>query len=55
MVNAPHFEDAWRFARDTWDDHGIEELQRLGCRRDPLRACAFICVHKVVICIHGKL
>lgn len=33
MVNAPHFEDAWRFARDTWDDHGIEELQRLGCRR----------------------
>lgn len=33
MNNAPHFEDAWRFARDTWDDHGIEELQRLGCRR----------------------
>ena len=33
MTNAPHFEEAWRFARDTWDDHGIEELQRLGCRR----------------------
>lgn len=33
MINAPHFEEAWRFARDTWDDHGIEELQRLGCRR----------------------
>lgn len=33
MNNAPHFEDAWRYARDTWDDHGIEELQRLGCRR----------------------
>lgn len=33
MNNAPHFEDAWRFARDTWDDHRIEELQRLGCRR----------------------
>lgn len=33
MNNAPHFEDAWRFARDTYDDHGIEELQRLGCKR----------------------
>lgn len=33
MHNAPHFEEAWRYARDTWDDHGIEELQRLGCRR----------------------
>ena len=33
MNNAPHFEEAWRFARDTWDDHGIEELQRLGCKR----------------------
>ena len=33
MTNAPHFEDAWRYARDTWDDKGIEELQRLGCRR----------------------
>ena len=33
MNNAPHFEDAWRYARDTWDDHGIEELQRLGCKR----------------------
>lgn len=33
MVNAPHFEDAWRYARDTYDDHGIEELQRLGCKR----------------------
>ena len=33
MKNAPHFEDAWRYARDTWDDKGIEELQRLGCRR----------------------
>lgn len=33
MTGAPHFEDAWRYARDTWDDHGIEELQRLGCRR----------------------
>ena len=33
MNNAPHFEEAWRFARDTADDPGIEELQRLGCRR----------------------
>ena len=33
MIDAPHFEDAWRFARATYDDHGIEELQRLGCRR----------------------
>ena len=33
MDKAPHFEDAWRYARDTWDDHEIEELQRLGCRR----------------------
>ena len=33
MNNAPHFEEAWRFARNTWDDHGIEELQRLGCKR----------------------
>lgn len=33
MNNAPHFETAWRYARDTWDDKGIEELQRLGCRR----------------------
>ena len=33
MNNAPHFEDAWRYARDTYDDHGIEELQRLGCKR----------------------
>ena len=33
MNNAPHFEIAWRYARDTWDDKGIEELQRLGCRR----------------------
>ena len=33
MNNAPHFDEAWRFARDTWDDHGIEELQRLGCKR----------------------
>lgn len=33
MNKAPHFEEAWRYARDTWDDHGIEELWRLGCRR----------------------
>lgn len=33
MNGAPHFEAAWRYARDTWDDKGIEELQRLGCRR----------------------
>ena len=33
MNNAPHFDIAWRYARDTWDDKGIEELQRLGCRR----------------------
>ena len=33
MISAPHFEIAWRYARDTWDDKGIEELQRLGCRR----------------------
>ena len=33
MIDAPHFEIAWRFARDTWDDKGIEELQRLSCRR----------------------
>ena len=33
MSNAPHFDIALRYARDTWDDHGIEELQRLGARR----------------------
>lgn len=33
MNSAPHFEDALRYARDTYDDHGIEELQRLGCKR----------------------
>ena len=33
MSRAPHLEDALRYARDTCDDHGIEELQRLGARR----------------------
>lgn len=33
MSRAPHLDIALRYARDTWDDHGIEELQRLGCRR----------------------
>lgn len=33
MSEAPHLQEVLRYARDTWDDHGIEELQRLGCRR----------------------
>ena len=33
MSKAPHLDIALRYARDTWDDHGIEELQRLGARR----------------------
>ena len=33
MRDAPHFDEAWRFARDTADDRGIEDLQRLACRR----------------------
>ena len=33
MSEAPHLQQVLRYARDTWDDHGIEELQRLGCRR----------------------
>ena len=30
---APHLEQVLRYARDVADDPGIEELQRLGCRR----------------------
>ena len=33
MGNAPHLDIALKYARDTFDDHGIEELQRLGARR----------------------
>ena len=33
MSNAPHLPEVLRYARDTYDDHGIEELQRLGARR----------------------
>ena len=33
MAKAPHLEQVLRWARDTCDDKGIEELQRLGCRR----------------------
>ena len=33
MNNAPHLPEVMRYARDTWDDHGIEELQRLSARR----------------------
>ena len=33
MSDAPHLQEVLRYARDTWDDHGIEELQRIGCRR----------------------
>lgn len=32
-MRAPHEEIALRYARDTWDDKGICELTRLGCRR----------------------
>ena len=33
MAKAPHLDQVLRYARDTWDDKGIEELQRLGARR----------------------
>ena len=33
MSTAPHMAQVLRYARDVVDDHGIEELQRLGCRR----------------------
>lgn len=33
MSSAPHLPEVLHYARDTWDDHGIEELQRLGARR----------------------
>ena len=33
MAKAPHLEQVLRYARDIVDDKGIEELQRLGCRR----------------------
>jgi len=33
MSKAPHLDSVLRWARDTADDKGIEELQRLGCRR----------------------
>ena len=33
MNNAPHLPEVLRYARDTWDDHGIEEMQRLSARR----------------------
>lgn len=33
MSKAPHFEQVLRYARDVADDPGIEEMQRLGCRR----------------------
>lgn len=33
MAKAPHLDEVLRYARDTWDDKGIEELQRLGARR----------------------
>lgn len=33
MSKAPHLEEVLRYARDTWDDKGIEECQRLGARR----------------------
>lgn len=32
-MRAPHLEQVLRYARDVADDTGIEELQRLGCRR----------------------
>ena len=33
MNKAPHLEQVLRYARQIADDDGIEELQRLGCRR----------------------
>lgn len=33
MSEAPHFAEVLKWARDVCDDPGIEELQRLGCRR----------------------
>ena len=33
MTRAPHLDQVLRYARDVADDPGIEELQRLGCRR----------------------
>lgn len=33
MSEAPHLAEVLKWARDVYDDPGIEELQRLGCRR----------------------
>ena len=33
MIKAPHFEEVLRYAKSVAEDPGIEELQRLGCRR----------------------
>ena len=33
MTKAPHLEQVLQYAKQTADDAGIEELQRLGCRR----------------------
>lgn len=33
MSEAPHLAQVIKWARDVYDDHGIEELQRIGCRR----------------------
>lgn len=33
MSKAPHLSGVLKWAQDVYDDHGIEELQRLGCRR----------------------
>ena len=40
MNSAPHFEQVLRYAQSVAEDPGIEELQRLGCRRflDDLRS-----------------
>lgn len=33
MAEAPHLAGVLQWAKDVYDDHGIEELQRLSCRR----------------------
>ena len=33
MNKAPHLQQVLDWARDVWDDHGLEECQRLGARR----------------------
>ena len=33
MSDAPHLAEVLKWAQDVYDDHGIEEMQRLGCRR----------------------